>query len=139
MPKNSIPSATGETEHDDQVRIFQWAELATSRYPQLVLLYAVPNGAKLPWKHNQNGARFSPEAMKLKAEGLKSGVPDICLPYPVNNYHGFYLELKHGKNKPSEEQLSWISALRSVGNCVVIEWGWENAIKAISDYLEGRL
>jgi hypothetical protein len=137
MPKNqTIP---GESEHTDQVLIFGWAEMAKGAYPELELMFAVPNGAKLPWKKDAQGRRFCPEAKKLKAEGLKAGVPDICLLYPVPPYHGFLLELKHGDNKPSPEQLGWIAALRSKGYCVQVAWGFEAAIETIKAYLEGRI
>jgi hypothetical protein len=127
------------SEHDEQVALFQWAEMSLGVYPELGLLYAVPNGAKLPWRKNNQGKRYSPEAQRLKAEGLKSGVPDICLPVPVGKYHGFYLELKHGDNKPSPEQLSWISALTARGYCVVVAVGWEAAIEHLKNYLEGKI
>jgi hypothetical protein len=132
-------SLPGNTEHDDQVRIFAWAELSSGVYPELGLMYACPNGAKLPWKKNDKGVRYSPEAARLKAEGLKPGVPDICLPCPVGKYHGFYLELKHGTNKPSPEQLSWIYALNAKGYFACVAYGWEEAIEKIRNYLEGKV
>ena len=134
-----MPKLPGETEHDDQVRIFAWAEIVRGAYPELDLLYAIPNGAKLPWRKNPSGQRYSPEAKRLKAEGLKSGVPDICLPVPVGQYHGLYIELKHDNNKPSQEQLGWISALKKHGYYAEVVWGWETATLLIKRYLEGRL
>lgn len=132
----SIP---GESEHDDQVRIFAWAEISQGIYPTLRYLYANINGAKLPYKRDASGKRFSPEAFRLKAEGLRSGVPDITLPVPIGTYHGFYLELKHGSNKPSPEQIEWLQGLRDLGYCTEVAWGWEEGIQKIQDYLEGRL
>ncbi len=125
----SISKIPGDSEHDDQVRVFQWAQLSQGAYPELELLHANPNG----------GLRNIQVARKLKAEGVKSGIPDMTLPVPVGKYHGFYLELKHGKNKPSPEQINWITALRQKGYCVEVAWGWEAAIQTIKDYLEGRL
>ncbi len=133
---NKTPPIPGESEHDDQVRIFAWAEMSLGAYPELALMYAIPNGAKLPWRKNEQGKRYSPEAMRLKQEGLKSGVPDICLPVPVGPFHGFYLELKHGDNKPSEEQSRWLMALKSNGYAIAVAWGWEDAILKIKYYLD---
>lgn len=56
------------SEHDAQVAIFTWARMSETRLPALQLLFAVPNGARVSIGH----------ARKLKAEGLKAGVPDIC-------------------------------------------------------------
>src|SRR5690349_23481389 len=49
----------------------------------------------------------SKERMMLVAEGLKKGVPDICLAAPKGVYHGLYIEMKVRPNKASEEQLKW--------------------------------
>lgn len=48
----------------------------------------------------------------LKAAGLKSGVPDICLPVPSNGFHGLYIELKFGANKATEKQEDFMDGLR---------------------------
>lgn len=53
-------------------------------HPELQLLYHVPNEGKRTWR---TGAR-------LKSEGLKPGVPDLCLPVARGKYHGLYVELK---------------------------------------------
>ena len=33
-------------EHDEQVALFKWAGHLASRYPELGLLFAIPNGGK---------------------------------------------------------------------------------------------
>ncbi len=60
------------TEHVEQVSLMRWAALTKRRRPELALLYAIPNG----------GDRHKAVAAKLSAEGVKSGVPDLCLPVP---------------------------------------------------------
>ena len=130
---------TGETEHDDQVRIFAWAEIAKGAYPELDMLFAIPNGAKLPWKKDNQGRRFSSEAVRLKKEGLRPGVPDMFLAVPRGPYHGLFIELKHGKNKPSGVQVSFLAALSSQGYYAVPVWEWQDAIQLITNYLDGRL
>lgn len=126
------------TEHQDQSALFQWAQYNTAMYPQLELMYAIPNGAGLNHQVSKNGKRYSPEAAKLKAEGLKSGVPDVCLPIPSGPYHGLYIELKYGKNTTSPQQNKWIESLRSQDYRVVICYGWEAAAQIILQYLEGK-
>ncbi|MHC4748268.1 MAG: VRR-NUC domain-containing protein [Planctomycetota bacterium] len=123
------------TEHKEQVEIFRWARDMESYVPELALLHAVPNGAKLPWRRNRAGKRYSPEAMRLIKEGLKAGVPDICLPVPRDGYHGFYIELKVGSNKPTDKQKQWLVALAEQGYRVDVQYGAEAAKRAICDYL----
>lgn len=112
----------------------RWAAIAEARYPELRLLYAIPNGAR-----TSIGT-----ARKLKAEGLRSGVPDLCLPVAraldhTRVYHALYVELKrqHG-GTVSPEQRAWHDALRERGNLVVVCKGAQAAIAAITAYLEGR-
>lgn len=38
-------------------------------------------------------------AVALKRQGVKAGVPDICLPVARNGYHGLHIELKAGKTQ----------------------------------------
>ena len=97
------------TEHTDQARLFRW--MAT--VPALALAFAIPNGAKLPWTKNAKGQRYSAEAIRLKQEGLKSGVPDICIPVMRGGYGAMFLELKRAdrSNHPSTAQLDYICLL----------------------------
>lgn len=71
-------------EHRIQAALFKWSRLASSRYPGLRLMFAIPNG----------GARDAITGAMLKAEGVKPGVPDIFLPVPVNGFHGLFVEMK---------------------------------------------
>ena len=70
------------------------------------------------------------------AEGLKSGVPDVCLPVPRGKYHGLYLELKHGRNNATPEQQHWIDMLTAQGYRAVVVYEFEGARDALIDYLE---
>ena len=36
--------------------------------------------------------------------GVKAGVPDLCLPVPMNGYAGLYIEMKYGSNKPTAQK-----------------------------------
>lgn len=84
MRKNSVPSVPAPTEAEEQTELFAWAELLRGRFPELRLLYHVPNG----------GSRNRIEAARLQAQGVKAGVPDLCLPVARGKYHGLYIELK---------------------------------------------
>lgn len=123
------------SEHDEQSALITWADYQSNIYPELQLLFAVINGAKLPWTRNARGQRFSREAMHLKAEGLKAGVPDLWLPAARGRYHGLVIEMKFGTNKPSDEQLWWLQTLAGQGYKTAVCWSFEAARRAILEYL----
>ena len=116
------------TEAQEQEALFRWAAYAAGRWPQLRLLYHVPNG----------GSRHPAEAAHMKAQGVKPGVPDICLPVPVGRYAALYIELKRKRGgRVSEEQRGWIEALNRAGNRAVVCRGWDEAREEIVRYLGG--
>lgn len=119
------------TEEEEQAILFQWAELNRATMPELALLYHIPNG----------GLRSKTEAARFKAAGVKSGVPDICLPIARGEYHGLYIELKRLKGGVvSENQNWWIACLREQGYQVEVCCGWMAAAELIGKYLrEGEL
>lgn len=114
-----------QLEHFEQVALFRWAEYQVKARPELSLLFAIPNG----------GHRHPATAAKLKAEGVKAGVPDICLPVAKGEYHGLFIELKAGRNKPTPTQVQWHARLSYEGYRVTVCWGWEAAREAIEEYL----
>ena len=115
-----------QTEHVEQANLIQWAGLASCKYPELRLLYAIPNG----------GNRHPVTAAKLKAEGVRAGVPDLCLPVPRGTYAGMYIELKRRKGGTvSAEQRVWMEELTQQRYRVEVCKGWEAARDAIVRYL----
>jgi hypothetical protein len=112
-------------EHNLQVALFHWAFLEQRRLPELVMLFAVPNG----------GLRSKAVAAKLKAEGVKAGVPDVCLPVSRGKYIGLWIEMKSEKGKSSESQKCWHYWLCAQGHAVFVCHDFESAQKAIVDYL----
>ena len=114
------------SEHTEQVAIFQWAALHRKKYPALDLLYAVPNAAK----------RTPRLGAWMKAEGLKTGVPDIVLPVARGGFHSLYIELKIGRNKPTPNQLLFMRNLTEHGNLCQVCYGEIAATNAIQSYLE---
>lgn len=115
------------TESVEQQHLFQWAKLQQAAYPELALLYHVPNGGK----------RNRATAARLKAEGVKPGVPDICLPVPRGDYHGLYIELKRIQGgTTSDDQKDWLDVLRRQGYHTAVCKGWNAAAQVILDYLK---
>jgi hypothetical protein len=115
-------------ESEEQAALFQWARIMENKVPELRLLYHIPNG----------GLRNKPIAVRLTAEGVRRGVPDMCLPVARGAYHGLYIELKRRKgSKITPEQQDWIERLRKEGYAAVICYGWEKAREVLEDYLKG--
>ena len=116
------------SESAQQKALFEWAAYNRGRHPALAMLYAIPNG----------GRRDAITGARLKAEGVKAGVPDIALPVPNRGYHGLYIELKvpeKSKARVSAAQKDWIENLRACGNAAHVCYGWEQARDVILDYL----
>ena len=123
--------ATGNTsplERDEQTLLFEWSEYAECTYPELQYMYHVPN----------EGRRSAAQAASLHLQGLKSGVPDICLPVPRGGYGALYIELKRKRGGVvSKEQKKWVDGLNAVGNKAVVCRGFEEARDAIIAYMKG--
>ncbi len=129
----------GTPEHLEQVALFEWADRMTPLVPELANMFAIPNGAKLPFFKDASGKRVCVQAQFLKAEGLKPGVPDVFLSVPNDRYHGFYLEMKAGKNKLSVDQCDWIERLSLAGYFCGVYWSWTDAANEILAYLGKRM
>jgi len=103
---------------------------AICRYiPQCRYLFHIPNG----------GSRNAIEAKNLKRQGVKAGVPDLFLPLPNKKYHGLFVEMKYGKNRPTPNQKEWIEYLNSVGYLAVICYGAEQALDIIKKYIADKV
>jgi hypothetical protein len=134
----------GRSEHDVQCAVVMWAALQAAKWPALKLLFAIPNGAHLGAERKQlakggSVALGAIRARKLKAEGMRPGVPDLCLPVACGGYHGLFVEMKTESGKVRPEQEEWIEALREQGYCAVVARGDEEARAVLLAYVEGRL
>lgn len=120
--------ADAVSEHDAQCAVIQWAAIKRHEFPELDMLFAVPNGQF----RNINVAR------KLAAEGVKKGVLDLWLPVPRGGFSGCVIEMKAGDNKPTKEQQWWLARLAGYGWCAATCWTANQAIDTLEDYLLGR-
>lgn len=118
--------AKPNTEHAHQVAFFCWASQQLSTYPELRWMYAIPNG----------GERNPIVAARLKAEGVKSGISDICLPISRKGYHGLYLEMKKPGGKESKEQKEFGQFLKEQCYVYICRDSWNSAADAIIWYME---
>ena len=113
------------TEHAHQVSLFMWAASQLPTYPELKWMYAVPNG----------GDRNPIVAVRLKAEGVKSGISDVCLPFARRGYHGFYIEMKKPKGKESLTQIEFGQFLTAQKYLYCMCDHWEVARDRVHWYL----
>lgn len=123
------------TEHDIQSAFFAWVQLYTTRYPELALMFAVPNGGMRDKRQDEKGRWFSPTAVKLKREGVKPGIPDIFLPCARGGSHGLFIEMKAPDGSVSREQRRVHKQLREQGYAVGVCFSLESAITLLTWYL----
>jgi hypothetical protein len=117
------------TEHEEQVIVIDWWQYACKRYklPEFAL-FAIPNAGA--------GAQ-SGQAGKMKAEGARPGIPDLCLALPRGEFHGLYIEMKrrHG-SRVSVEQREVMGYLTRAGYLCALCHGANAAIQAIENYAQ---
>lgn len=114
-------------EATEQTWLFEWlAQMARLKYPELALAHHIPNG----------GSRNAIEAARLKAQGVKAGIPDICIPVARKGFHGLYIELKRQRNgRLSDAQKDMILRLRQEGYKVEVCKGFQEAANVIEEYM----
>lgn len=134
------------TEHQEQQAVIQWWAHACKGYglPEFALL-AIPNGAVLAG----DSRRRAMQMHRLKAEGLRAGVPDLFLAVTIKEKVGYpeklprgqilapglFLEMKRKPNEPSAAQLQVMAYLRRCGYAVALCYSADEAIKTIKEYL----
>jgi len=128
--------------------------------PYLEWMHAIPNGGSRGDSKKAAMIRGS----QLKATGVKKGVHDIFLPYPVPRdhatqqswfihrhgypyYHGLYIEMKVRSKKPkrdgskggmSDEQIDFAKHCDDCGYKWAVAYGWEEARDILKSYLNGQ-
>ena len=112
------------SEHDHQAALFSWAE--RQKRDELKDMFAVPNGGK----------RHPAVAKKLKAEGVKPGVPDVLMPSPRGGWVGLAIEFKFDDGNYGKEQRERITRMQRDGWLCVVVWDWEAAARTIMGYLD---
>jgi len=115
------------SELEEQSQLVAWAQDAQQAHPELRLLFAIPNGEHRHWT----------VAKRLKAQGVRAGVPDLFLPAPRSGWHGLFLELKRRDGGVvSDHQAGWHLGLTQQGYMVAVCRGATDARNALIKYLE---
>lgn len=113
-------------EAGEQEALIEWAYFMEAQFPELELLYHIPNG----------GSRHRIEAIHLKQQGVKAGVPDLHLPVARGGYHSLYIEMKVKGNRPTPKQIHWHMLLVEQGNKVEVCYSFDEAKNVLLDYLK---
>lgn len=101
------------SEHAEQSALIKHIELRG--VPGLVY-FAIPNGSH----------RHLAVAARLKAEGVKSGAPDLF--FAVPRRRSFWLEMKTKGGHLSTEQDEMHAAMRAAGETVFVAYGLDEAL-----------
>lgn len=114
------------SEHEEQVALFKLFAENVNTYPELEFAYAIPNG----------GQRHIAVAARLKAEGVKAGVPDIFIPAPRGSSNGLFVELKAKGGTVTPSQRKMLKSLEQCGYACIVAYGCEGAWKEVEGYLK---
>jgi len=105
-------------EHQIQVAIVNYCKY--NRIP----IFAIPNG----------GHRYYSVAIKLKKEGVVSGVADLFVYQPMNQYSGLFIEVKYEYNKQSENQKVFEKNVKQLGYQYKLVYSLDDFIKVWDEY-----
>lgn len=122
----TIRTRRAEHEEDAQIAVMAWLQL---QYPAVFeWTIHTPNGG-------QRGKRV---AGRMKAMGVKSGVPDILCFVPTATRRGLAIEMKRPgapASATSDEQHAWLRHLEALGWHACVCRGFEEAKTAFEGYL----
>lgn len=126
MTANEYKKIAAPSEDEEQSTIMDYCRAMSGKYPELEMMYHIPN----------EGKRGRYYATVQKRIGLKAGVPDLCLPISRKGFHGLYIEVKAIDGRTSPKQQEWIDKLNEQGYKAVVCYGADAAIEVIADYLQ---
>jgi hypothetical protein len=123
------------SEHDETAIVVSWAAemVAWKKFPELAGLYGIPNGTLLAGDYRHRAIQMA----RLKAEGLRPGVPDLCLPIARRGFQALYIEQKSTRKGAvaSDEQIEWRRWLNTHGNHAAICIGAKQSIELLLWYV----
>lgn len=127
IPKPRAPSR--DLEHKSQAAACQWWRYECKRYglPEFSL-FAVPAG----------GHRHMLTAVRLKAEGVRRGIPDMMLAVVRAPYAGLFLEGKTEEGRVSDEQKEVMAYLVKAGYRCEVPRSTVDYMTYIQDYLGAK-
>jgi len=97
------------TESQQQQALMTWHQAHLKDIPEMRRLFAIPNG----------GFRHISTAARLRSEGVRAGVWDLCLPDGPPN---LWIEMKANSNRLTDEQVDWLMASGNDNYAVAYDW-----------------
>lgn len=157
--------AKSGTEHAHQTALFAYAAVAYlhgfdvaddwavdgpqafKKSPRASNPDAPPKVPALEWFHaiHNQGHGDKVRGGMAKAEGVRKGIADTFLPWPVAGWHGLYIEMKKPAEKPksekakggvSDEQAKFGEYAKGVGYGFMVCYSWREAANALRSYIE---
>lgn len=116
------------SEQEEQETLFEWINWMAPHEPALAAAIHIPN----------EGKRSRAAGAALKRAGLRPGAPDVFIPCPAGPYHGLFIEMKYGKNKPTAAQMRFLDTVSTFGYKTAVCYSADRAIRAITEYLSLR-
>ena len=133
-----------------RIPMIELQSMSESQHQQLFVSW-LENNSILHYAVKNEGKRSLANGARMKSEGLRKGVPDLCIPVMRGGYGGLYIEMKDPKERlktprkqangylksggESAKQIEWIMLLREQGYKVEVCYTWEEARYATQEYL----
>ena len=133
-----------DREHPIQSEVIVWADdpATLPAYPELKALFAIPNASGSGGKRTKLHRQL--EGARRQAEGMRAGMPDLCLPVarvivsPTGRASvsgALYVEMKDESGTVRQSQRERIAMLRAAGNRVEVAMSADSAKAIIAQYL----
>lgn len=116
-------------EHDIQAAYFNLVDRESARDHRFASIYAIPNARK---------ASIA-ALLYYRAEGMRKGVPDVCIPVANELRPGAYIEFKRPGEKLRDEQKTWAELLKKLGHAVSVQYDALEAFEWTKRYLRNEL
>jgi hypothetical protein len=107
--------------NEHQLQVLVLAHLEATARPELYW-FAIPNAAR----------RSMVLASRMKAEGLRAGVADLCIMAPAGRVH--WLELKAGRGAQSDAQKGFEAICKRLGHDYAVVRNLDEAITVLKQW-----
>lgn len=129
--KSKPPQDKGPLEHDIQKAFFNVCRFHAEIHNDWRWgnVFATPNQA----------ARSFAVAQRMRAEGMRAGVPDVFVAVPCGGYAGLWIEFKRLKAKQTVPQLQWFRDLRRAGYLCEVCFTAREGTELVFNYFSGKI